>query len=69
VICPEKKRLTDELGAVIKRILELHSRESDAVIAGDVSDRSGLAAELAEAQSRRSDLRAELRQHTAGHGC
>lgn len=53
MICLEKKRLTEELGAVIKRILELHSQESTAVIAGDLSDRSAFADDLEAEQAKR----------------
>jgi hypothetical protein len=69
VICPERNRLTEELGAVIKRILELHSQEAEALIAGDISERPPLVDELKQFQAKRADLLARIRTHAAEHGC
>lgn len=68
-ICPEKKRLTEELAGVLKRILELHSLASEAVIAGHSAAPSGVTAELNQAQTRRAALLAELKAHSHTHGC
>ncbi len=68
-ICPEKRRLTEGLAGVLKRILDLHSLTSEAVIAGHNAAPGDVTAELSVAQTRRAALLAGLKAHSRTHGC
>jgi hypothetical protein len=67
--CFVKRSLIAELEAAHSRMLELNSKEVDAVLRGDTSADSSIQAELRDVRRRREHAIEAVRNHVADHGC
>ena len=68
-MCPERKRLTDELGDALKWIITLTTKELEAVIDGRAEDSADLQTAHARAVSLRDEFKQKLAEHRHQHGC
>lgn len=68
LICPEKKRLTDEFSDALMWILSVTSKELGAVQRGELIN-TGYDAEIQQAIKMRDEYKKLLSKHVTEHGC
>ena len=67
--CPNKHRLIDNIRLCMNTVIELNSRELEAVIAGEVAKLPAIKHELVEARKRKDALLESYYLHVHDHGC
>jgi hypothetical protein len=67
--CQEKQALIDEIRILVRLIVSIHNEELDAAMVGDCGTGDRYAAQLHEAQYRKTLFVEMLGRHVNDHGC